>query len=74
MNRDNGIKLHRHETFNALRNKTAMKRWGQEEICHWGSPEGRTPLFFAVISFSAQAQCWLDREKGKSQEQLTQMW
>lgn len=72
MKRDNGIKSHRHETFHALRNKTAikrnktaLKRWGQEEICHWGSPEERTPLLFAVISFSAYAQCWFDREKGK---------
>lgn len=33
MRKENDINLSYHETFfNALRNKTAMKRWDQEEI------------------------------------------
>lgn len=33
MRKENVINLYYHETFfNALRNKTAMKRWDQEEI------------------------------------------
>lgn len=67
MKKENDINAHYHETFfNALRNKIAMKLWGQEEIL---------PL---VISFSAgthRHDVGLTQQRGfgKAQEQLRQM-
>lgn len=57
MSKGNDVKSHYHETFfNALRNKTTMKRWGQEETLPLEfSPGRRTAGPFALVSFSAQA-------------------
>jgi len=80
MKKENNIKPHHHEIFfNALRNKTAMKKWDQEETLPVGiSPRGRAPLLFPEIPFSAGTPghgigLTQQRGFGKAQEQLRQM-